>query len=95
MRRSSHPRSRRRSSSTSRENASRRVTAFPEFTDRERTILNLVAVGINNQAIASRLNLSVKTVRNHVSNIFTKLHVADRAEAIVRARVPCHLEAGF
>lgn len=62
------------------------VAVFPELTDRERTILNLVAEGVNNQVISRRLNLSVKTVRNHVSNIFTKLHVADRAEAIVRAR---------
>lgn len=62
------------------------VAVFPELTDRERTILNFVAEGVNNQVISRRLNLSVKTVRNHVSNIFTKLHVADRAEAIVRAR---------
>ena len=60
--------------------------AFPELTDREREILELVARGQGNQAIARELFLSQKTVRNHVSNIFTKLHVADRAQAIVRAR---------
>ncbi len=60
--------------------------AFPELTERERGILELVAQGESNQSIARRLVLSEKTVRNHVSNIFTKLHVADRAQAIVRAR---------
>jgi DNA-binding NarL/FixJ family response regulator len=59
---------------------------FPELTDREREILNLIAAGENNSAIATRLFLSAKTVRNHVSNIFSKLQVADRAQAIVRAR---------
>jgi DNA-binding NarL/FixJ family response regulator len=59
---------------------------FPELTDREREILELVARGQGNQVIARELFLSQKTVRNHVSNIFTKLHVADRAQAIVRAR---------
>jgi len=60
--------------------------AFPELTDREREILNLIAQGHNNTEIAERLTLSPKTVRNHVSNIFSKLQVADRAQAIVRAR---------
>lgn len=60
--------------------------AFPELTDREREVLELIARGQSNQAIAQRLGLSQKTVRNHVSNIFSKLQVADRAEAIVRAR---------
>ena len=60
--------------------------AFPELTDREREILNLIAQGHNNTEIAERLSLSPKTVRNHVSNIFSKLQVADRAQAIVRAR---------
>ena len=60
--------------------------AFPELTEREREILELVARGMNNLAITQRLVLSPKTVRNHVSNIFSKLQVADRAEAIVRAR---------
>jgi DNA-binding NarL/FixJ family response regulator len=60
--------------------------AFPELTEREREVLDLIARGHANQAIADRLVLSPKTVRNHVSNIFSKLQVADRAEAIVRAR---------
>jgi DNA-binding NarL/FixJ family response regulator len=59
---------------------------FPELTDREREILDLVAAGRNNQEIAEALFLTLKTVRNYVSNIFTKLQVADRAQAIVRAR---------
>jgi DNA-binding NarL/FixJ family response regulator len=59
---------------------------FPDLTDREREILDLVARGLTNPAIASRLFLSEKTVRNHVSNIFMKLQVRDRASAIVRAR---------
>jgi DNA-binding NarL/FixJ family response regulator len=59
---------------------------FPALTDREREILDLVAAGHGNAAIARRLTLSDKTVRNHVSNIFAKLQVADRAQAIVRAR---------
>src|SRR3712207_6594271 len=60
--------------------------AFPELTAREREILNLIAQGLSNPEIASHLYLSPKTVRNHISNIFTKLQVADRAQAIVRAR---------
>jgi len=60
--------------------------AFPQLTAREREILELVAAGRSNAQIASTLFLSPKTVRNNVSNIFAKLHVADRAEAIVRAR---------
>ena len=59
---------------------------FPELTDREREILTLIAEGQNNPAIAKRLFLSPKTVRNHVSNIFSKLQVADRAQAIIQAR---------
>ena len=59
---------------------------FPELTDRERKILNLIAAGWNNEEIAGQLFLSLKTVRNYVSNIFTKLQVVDRAQAIVRAR---------
>jgi DNA-binding NarL/FixJ family response regulator len=59
---------------------------FPELTDREREILSLIAAGKNNQEIAETLYLSRKTVRNYVSNILTKLQVADRAQAIVRAR---------
>jgi DNA-binding NarL/FixJ family response regulator len=64
--------------------ASRQV--FPELTDREREILDLIAAGRNNQEIARQLFLSLKTVRNYVSNILTKLQVADRAQAIIRAR---------
>lgn len=60
--------------------------AFPELTEREREILDLMARGLNNAQIANRLVLSIKTVQNHVSNIFSKLQLADRSEAIVRAR---------
>lgn len=59
---------------------------FPELTDREREVLTLIAQGNTNTAIAERLVLSSKTVRNHVSTIFSKLQVASRAEAIIRAR---------
>ncbi len=59
---------------------------FPQLTTRENEVLELLADGHTNDAIARRLSLSAKTVRNHVSNIFAKLQVADRAEAIVRAR---------
>jgi DNA-binding NarL/FixJ family response regulator len=59
---------------------------FPELTEREREILELVARGLSNQQIVDRLVVSPKTVRNHISNIFSKLQVRDRAEAIVRAR---------
>ncbi len=60
--------------------------AFPELTEREREILNLIAQGRSNPEIAARLTLTLKTVRNHVSNIFAKLQVADRAEAVLLAR---------
>jgi DNA-binding NarL/FixJ family response regulator len=60
--------------------------AFPELTDREREILGLIAQGRGNAEIARRLFLSPKTVANHVSNIFGKLQVADRAQALLRAR---------
>lgn len=59
---------------------------FPDLTNREREILDLIAAGHANVEIANRLYLSPKTVRNHVSSIFSKLQVADRAQAIVRAR---------
>ncbi len=59
---------------------------FPELTEREREVLDLIAAGHANHAIARRLVISPKTVSNHISAIFAKLHVADRAEAIVRAR---------
>ncbi len=60
--------------------------AFPTLTDREREILDLIAKGHPNPSIARELSLSTKTVGNYVSNIFTKLQVADRAQAIIRAR---------
>ena len=59
---------------------------FPELTVREREVLDLIAAGHSNETIAARLVVSRKTVRNHVSNIFSKLQVAGRAEAIIRAR---------
>ncbi|MCB8945284.1 MAG: response regulator transcription factor [Ardenticatenaceae bacterium] len=62
------------------------VYAFPELTEREREILKLVAHHQTNQEIAQQLHLSPKTVRNYTSNVFAKLQVADRAEAIIRAR---------
>ena len=60
--------------------------AFPELSSREREILELVARGHSNAKIAARLFVSPKTVANHLSRIFTKLQVADRAHAIIRAR---------
>lgn len=63
---------------------------FPQLTARERDVLDLIAAGLANPQIAERLFLSPKTVRNNVSAIFTKLQVADRAQAIVQAR-----QAGF
>ncbi|HEX9372393.1 MAG TPA: response regulator transcription factor [Roseiflexaceae bacterium] len=59
---------------------------FPELSDREREILHLIAQGSTNADIAARLVLSPKTVRNHITNILSKLQVADRAEAILLAR---------
>jgi DNA-binding NarL/FixJ family response regulator len=59
---------------------------FPTLTDRERGILHLIAQGHPNPSIAQQLHLSPKTVGNYVSNIFAKLQVADRAQAIIRAR---------
>jgi len=63
---------------------------FPELTERETEILGLIARGRGNPEIAEQLSLSLKTVQNHVSNILSKLQVADRAQAVIRAR-----EAGF
>jgi DNA-binding NarL/FixJ family response regulator len=63
---------------------------FPELTAREREILALIAQGETNAGIATKLTISTKTVRNHVSSIFNKLQVADRTQASIRAR-----EAGF
>ena len=62
------------------------ATPFPELTDREREVLDLIAQGQSNQRIAARLSISEKTVRNNVSNIFTKLAVTDRTEAALKAR---------
>ena len=59
---------------------------FPELTEREHEILGLIAHGRTNEQIAAQLVVSIKTVRNHVSTIFSKLQVADRAQAVVRAR---------
>lgn len=60
--------------------------AFPELTDREYEILDHIARGQNNQEIANQLHITPKTVSNHISNIFNKLQVVDRAQAIVKAR---------
>lgn len=59
---------------------------FPELTEREREVLDLVALGLGNHQIAGRLGLAEKTVRNHVSAILYKLQVSDRAAAVARAR---------
>jgi DNA-binding NarL/FixJ family response regulator len=59
---------------------------FPELTEREREILTLIARGQTNADIADQLSISLKTVRNHVSNIFGKLQVVDRAQAAIKAR---------
>lgn len=59
---------------------------FPQLTDREHEVLALLARGLDNPAIARRLGVSGKTVRNHVSNVIAKLQVADRTGAILRAR---------
>jgi DNA-binding NarL/FixJ family response regulator len=67
-----------------------RDRSFPQLTSREREVVELIAQGLGNHAIARRLGLSPKTVMNYVSNVFSKIHVADRNEMIVRAR-----EAGF
>ncbi|GAA3454800.1 MULTISPECIES: response regulator [Dactylosporangium] len=66
--------------------AGRPAEPFPGLTGSERSVLQLMARGLSNEAIAGRLGLSPKTVRNYVSNVFGKLHVVSRAEAIVRAR---------
>jgi DNA-binding NarL/FixJ family response regulator len=67
---------------------SRTVTTapFPQLTDREHEVLRLLASGFDNSTVARKLAVSAKTVRNHVSNIVTKLHVPDRTAAILRAR---------
>jgi DNA-binding NarL/FixJ family response regulator len=58
---------------------------FPDLTPREREILELLAQGLTNTAIAEKLGLSPKTIRNQVSNIFSKLQVATRSEAVIKA----------
>jgi DNA-binding NarL/FixJ family response regulator len=63
-----------------------RPEVFPELTERERQTLDLMAQGHKNAAIAERLHLSPKTVRNYVTSIFNKLELVDRAQAIIRAR---------
>src|SRR5215208_4866568 len=64
--------------------------SFEELTPRELEVLSLIARGLRNREIAGRLVISERTVGNHISNIFSKLQVVDRAQAIVRAR-----QAGF
>lgn len=64
----------------------RAASAFPDLTDRERQVLDLVAAGCGNHEIARRLALSEKTVRNHVSSILLKLRARDRAAAVAKAR---------
>ena len=66
--------------------ASAPQSPFPELTERELEVLHLIARGYNNQEIAHKLVISPKTVRNHITSIFSKLQVADRAQAIVLAR---------
>ena len=66
--------------------APNKPTVFPDLAEREREILVLLTQGLTNTAIAERLSLSVKTVRNRVSDIFSKLRVSDRAEAILKVR---------
>jgi DNA-binding NarL/FixJ family response regulator len=70
----------------SRSTMSRRPLVFPELTEREREVLDLIARGRSNSEIATSLVLRPKTVRNHVSNILAKLQARDRSTAIVRAR---------
>jgi len=62
------------------------ASPFPQLTERETEVLGLLAAGRDNAGVARRLGVSPKTVRNHVSNIITKLHVSDRSGAILRAR---------
>jgi DNA-binding NarL/FixJ family response regulator len=62
------------------------ASPFPQLTERETEVLALLAAGADNAAVARRLGVSSKTVRNHVSNLITKLQVSDRSGAILRAR---------
>ena len=65
---------------------SQKPSPFPELTEREHEILDLIAQGLDNHHIADRLNIAVKTVSNHISNIFNKLQVTDRTQAALKAR---------
>lgn len=67
-------------------NSTRYKGAFPELTPRELEVLTLIAQGANNSQIAEQLVVTDKTVRNHITSIFSKLQVADRAQAIIKAR---------
>jgi DNA-binding NarL/FixJ family response regulator len=62
------------------------IDVFPQLTEREREVLDHIAKGKNNAEIANSLGLNQKTVRNHVSNILSKLQASDRAHAIIMAR---------
>jgi DNA-binding NarL/FixJ family response regulator len=66
--------------------SARDPTLFPELSEREREVLELMARGLSNGEIARKLFVSPKTVRNHASNVFTKLQVSDRSDAVMRAR---------
>jgi DNA-binding NarL/FixJ family response regulator len=62
------------------------AVSFPDLTESERNVLKLMAQGANNESIAYKLGFTIKTVRNYSSNIFSKLQVVDRAQAIMKAR---------
>jgi len=62
------------------------MEAFPELTPREREVLQLMSQGASNKDIAEKLVISGKTVSNHITSIFSKLQVADRTQAVLRAR---------
>jgi len=62
------------------------TAGFPQLTAREREVLELMAQGLDNAQIAARLDLSEKTVRNHITRIFDKIEVENRSQAIVAAR---------
>jgi len=66
--------------------ATANTAALSDLSERERTVLTLIAQGLTNAAIAERLVLSPKTVRNYISEIYSKLQVADRVQAMLRAR---------
>jgi DNA-binding NarL/FixJ family response regulator len=66
--------------------AARPERPFPELSERETEILDLIATGRNNGQIAQELFLSPKTIRNNITSILSKLQATDRAEVIIRAR---------